>query len=99
MRPASLPGGSPRWLAVLGSCLLLGAIAWWALVFLRVVGNGYLSAPEALTCSVTSSIVCDLASSLCGKTHPLGIAWYSPVLLWVAVAVLSMAALMTRDDA
>lgn len=97
--PAALPSGSTRWLALLGGGLLLGAVGWWALVFLRVVGNGYLSAPEALACSVSSSIVCDLASSLCGKTHPLGIAWYSPVLLWVAVAVLSVAALATRDDA
>jgi hypothetical protein len=85
------------WLALLGSGLMLGALAWWALVFLRVIGNGYLSAREALTCSLASSVICDLATSLCGKTHPLGIAWYSPVLLWASVALLSAAALLTRD--
>lgn len=86
-----------RWLALLGSALLLGALAWWAAIFLRVMGNGYLSLPEAASCSVLSSIVCDLATSLCGKTHPLGLTWYSPVLLWISVALLSAAALTSRD--
>jgi hypothetical protein len=95
----TLPGSYPRWLALLGGGLLLAAFAWWALVFLRVLANGYLSTREALTCSVASSIICDLATSLCGKTHPLGITWYSPVLLWVSVALLSAAALFTREEA
>jgi len=99
MNAATLRRPYPRWLALAGGALLLAAIAWWALVFLRVLANGYLSTREALTCSVASSIICDLATSLCGKTHPLGITWYSPVLLWVAVALLSAAALITREGA
>jgi hypothetical protein len=97
MNTATFRRSSPRWLALAGGALLLAAIAWWALVFLRVLANGYLSTREALTCSVASSIICDLATSLCGKTHPLGITWYSPEALWIAVALLSAAGLLTRE--
>lgn len=83
----------PRLLLAAGALSLAIAVAWWAAVFVRVLANGYLSAREAITCSVASSVVCDLAMSLCGKTHPLGLAWYSPGLLWVSVALLSAAAL------
>lgn len=92
-----LPRSATRWLAISGGALLLAALAWWAVVFLRVLSNGYLSPPEALSCAAMSSTICELATSLCGKTHPLGISWYSPTLLWVAVAVLSAAALLTRE--
>jgi hypothetical protein len=80
---------------LLGGSLALIAAAWWAIVFTRVLANGYLSAGEAVSCSVASSVLCDLAMSLCGQTHPLGVAWYSPALLWVAVGLLSVAALIT----
>lgn len=83
----------PRLLAAAGTLTLAMAAAWWASIFLRVLANGYLSAREALTCSVALSVICDLATSLCGKTHPLGITWYSPTLLWVSVGLLSAAAL------
>lgn len=82
----------PRFLAIGGALLLSLAVAWWAVVFLRMIGNGYLSSLEAVTCSVQGSTICDLAMSLCGGTHPLGIKWYSPILLWLAVALLSAAA-------
>ena len=88
-----------RRLALLGGALLILAALWWASIFLRVIGNGYLSVIEAARCSAVSSVICDLATSLCDKTHPLGITWYSPALLWVSVALLSVAALLTRDDA
>ncbi len=94
MNAPTLARQSTLWLAGLGSGMLLLAIAWWSVVFLRVIGNGYLSAGEALTCAVNGSIVCDLATSLCGRTHPLGISWYSPLLMWAAVALLSAAALI-----
>lgn len=94
-----LPRQPAQWLALLGGTLLAAAFAWWAIVFLRVLSNGYLSAPEALSCSAISSIVCDLATSLCGKTHPLGITWYSPLPLWAGVALLSAAAFFWRDEA
>lgn len=97
MNPLPLLRQKAPSIAILGGGLLLVALLWWASVFLRVIGNGYLSAPEALGCSVASSIVCDLATSLCGRTHPLGLTWYSPVLLWIAVALLSGAALAWRD--
>lgn len=85
------------WIALIGGGLLLASLAWWASVFLRIIGIGYLSAPEALSCSVASSIVCDLATSLCGRTHPWGVTWYSPVLLWASVALLSVSALIWRE--
>ena len=87
-----------RWLALLGAALLLATIAWWSSIFLRVIVNGYLSVPEAVSCSAISSVLCELATSLCGRTHPLGITWYSPVLLWISVALLSAAALVTRHE-
>lgn len=83
-----------RRLALLGGTLLMVAILWWASIFQQVIGNGYLSLPEVVICAAVSSGVCDLATSLCGKTHPLGLAWYSPLLLWASVAFLSVAALV-----
>lgn len=88
-----------RLLALLGGGLLIAVTAWWALVFLRAASIGIVSAREALACAVTSSVLCDLAMSLCGRSHPLGIAWYSPTGLWLAVALLSAAALIHRDRA
>ena len=81
-----------------GAVLLATSLVWWGTVFLRVIANGYLSTAEAFRCSLASSIVCDLATSLCGKTHPFGITWYSPILLWIAVALLSATALLLPDN-
>ena len=81
-----------------GAVLLATSLFWWGTVFLRVIANGYLSSAEAFRCSLASSIVCDLATSLCGKTHPFGITWYSPVMLWIAVALLSATALLLPDN-
>lgn len=98
MSMRAIPRSAAQWLALLGSTLMIAALTWWALVFLRVLASGYLSAPEALSCSAIPSIVCDLATSLCGRTHPLGITWYSPLPLWTSVALLSGAALLWRDE-
>lgn len=83
-----------RLLLTAGALTLAIAVAWWTAVFMRVLANGYLSTGEALTCSIASSVICDLATSLCGKTHPLGLAWYSPGLLWISIALLSASALL-----
>ena len=86
-----------RLLAIAGAVALAVAAAWWAIVFGRIIANGYLPAGQSVYCSVSSSIICDLAMSLCGSTHPLGIRWFSPAVTWLALALLSAAALLPRD--
>ncbi|WP_421692932.1 hypothetical protein [Aestuariivirga sp.] len=85
-----------RFLALAGGAALIVAAAWWAIVFGRIIANGYLPAGQSVYCSVSSSIICDLAMSLCGSSHPLGIKWFSPAVTWLALALLSAAALLPR---
>lgn len=74
--------------AILGSVMLVTALAWWWLVFREVVANDYLDIPASIGCAGLSSTVCDLAMSLCRSDHPLDIRWYSPVLLWAGIGLL-----------
>lgn len=81
-------------LAVCGVLLLLTAFAWWFIVFQQVMGAGYLGLGESLYCAAAGSTICDLAMALCKSNHILGIRWYSPHLLWIAIALVSLHALL-----
>jgi hypothetical protein len=83
----------------MGAATLLVAAFWWVIVFGRVISNGYLPLGQSAICGVTTSIVCDLAMSLCGRDHPLGITWFSPLSTWLALGLLSASALLAPQKA
>jgi hypothetical protein len=89
--PSQIPKHLPLATALLGALAVALAIAWWLVVFAKVVGNGYLSVTQSAYCAGASSTICDLAMSLCRTDHLLGIRWYSPQLLWVGTAFVFLA--------
>jgi len=78
-----------------GLLLVAVSLAWWLIVFSKVMDSGNLGFSQSVVCLGTSSVLCDLAMSLCSASHFLDIRYYSPYLLWFGVAVLS-AALLNR---
>jgi hypothetical protein len=77
-----------RLLIPAGAAGLVLAVAWWWLTYRDVIGFGYLPASEAGYCLVGETDICALARALCRGTHPLDIASYSSIGLWVGFLVL-----------
>lgn len=63
------------------------ALAWWAVVFGRVVDGGYMSYAQAAPCALRTDDLCSLAQALCGGDHLFGIRRYSAGLLWVGLVL------------
>lgn len=78
-----------------GVLLLLIAVTWWWLTYADVVQYTYLSVPEAATCLVGRSAVCDLARSLCRGSHPAAIVAYWWGTFWIAVGFASAGLTLT----
>jgi hypothetical protein len=77
-----------RLLIPAGAAALVLAVGWWWLTYREVIGYGYLPASQAGYCLVGETDVCALARALCRGAHPLDIATYSSVGLWLGFIVL-----------
>lgn len=82
-------------LAATGLLALVVAIAWWWLVYSRVVNGDYLTYREAAPCLFGSSDLCSLAQALCQTDHILGIKRYSAALLWAGLALTGLGLFVT----
>lgn len=72
-----------------GLLLLLAALAWWALVYAKVVDGQYMTYAQAAPCALMTTDRCSLAQALCTSGHAFGIKRYSASLLWIGVGLLS----------
>jgi hypothetical protein len=86
-----VPRQTAAGLLAFGAVALAGAVAWWIDSFRLVLWYDYLSVPQAATCLVYESTICELAISLCNARHRFGVPGYSSNLAWIAIAALSMA--------
>jgi len=77
-----------------GLLALLLAVAWWWLIFSRVVGNAYMTYPQAAPCLFGTSDLCALAQALCKNDHLLGIRRYSAELLWASLGLIGVGAVL-----
>ena len=74
-----------------GFATLVLAVAWWWFTYREVIGYGYLPASQAGYCLVGETDVCALARAICRGAHPLDIASYSSIGLWIGFLVLCVA--------
>ena len=79
-------------------CGLL-SVAWWWLIFSKVVANDYLTVRQAVTCIAGASDLCTLAQALCTDQHLYGIRWYAPEAFWGAAAVFVVGLLLSVPPA
>ena len=84
-----------RWLLGLGLVLAVLSVAWWWLIFSKVLDGDYITFGQATTCLVGSSALCSLAQALCTDQHLYGIRWYAPEAFWAACAVLVVGAVLS----
>ncbi len=82
-------------LSAAGLLALLAAVAWWWLVYGRVVNGDYLTYRDAAPCLLRSSDLCTLAEALCRNDHVLGIKRYSAALLWAGLALTGVGLVVT----
>ncbi len=75
--------------AFFGGLLALLSLAWWWLIFSKVVENDYLSVSQAVTCIAGATDLCALAQALCTNDHLYGIRWYAPEAFWAGATVLA----------
>lgn len=78
-----------------GGLLALASLAWWWLIFSKVVENEYLSVGQAVTCIAGATDLCTLAQALCTNDHLYGIRWYAPEAFWAAAATLTLGTLLS----
>ncbi|MCL6706249.1 hypothetical protein M8R20_04480 [Pseudomonas sp. R2.Fl] len=71
-----------------GGLVALLSLAWWWLIFGKVVENDYLTVGQAVTCIAGATDLCTLAQALCTDDHLYGIRWYAPEAFWAAAAIL-----------
>jgi hypothetical protein len=79
-----------RTFLVLGAVALVGAFAWWAILFPGVMLNTGLGLSQALPCVASDSTICSLAMSLCGGQHLFGVRRYTPELFWIGLMASSL---------
>lgn len=77
-------------LQLAGLLAFLVAVAWWAVVYTKVVDGNYMSYAQAAPCALMTSDRCSLAQALCTSGHTFGIRRYSAVLLWTGVGLLAL---------
>jgi hypothetical protein len=75
-------------LMIVGAVFMLIAIGWWWLTYRDVIGYAYIPAREAGYCLVGETDICALARVLCRGAHPLALANYSSISLWLGFAML-----------
>lgn len=81
-------------LTAAGGLAVAAALAWWALVFSRVVTSGYMTYLQAAPCALSTTDLCSLAQALCASDHWLGIRRYSELLLWAGFALIASGSLL-----
>lgn len=81
-------------LTAAGGLFLAAALAWWGIVFSRVVSGGYMTYLQAAPCALSTSDLCSLAQALCTDDHVLGIKRYSEALLWAGLALVAAGGLL-----
>lgn len=77
-------------LQVTGLLALLIALAWWAVVYAKVVDGNYMTYTQAAPCALMTTDRCSLAQALCTSDHTFGIKRYSAVLLWTGAGLLAL---------
>lgn len=77
-------------LQVAGLLAVLVALAWWAVVYTKVVDGNYMSYGEAAPCALMTTDRCSLAQALCTTGHTFGIRRYSATLLWIGVGLAAL---------
>lgn len=78
-----------RFLIAAGTAIILLSVGWWWLTYADVIGYDYLSLPNAGTCLVSNTDICQLAKSLCRGAHPARIIAYWSASIWVGAAMLA----------
>ncbi|MGV3549245.1 hypothetical protein [Rhizobium sp.] len=83
-----------RWtdgLVALGGLLTVLAVAWWWIVFDKLVETQTMTVGEIMPCLAAYSDLCTLAQSLCQQDHFLGIEAYFAESFWISATVLASA--------
>jgi hypothetical protein len=75
-------------LVLLGAAVMIAALGWWWLTYRDVIQFAYISVHEAGYCIVGETDICALARALCRGAHPLAIATYASLSLWLGFGLL-----------